>query len=162
MKNFILQLTTGGKWIINQQEAELIAKAESDLSITITRLGIVAPKRMMIVYPQSSSEQIEARKEIKRGFLHDGTKVIRQFGEIVCDQGQVVDDNGNYKPVRPDSNYYPEVAKDCFFSPEEWENVKLLTLDERKNLILGLLPSRNENIENRQIDIKKLSENFSM
>jgi hypothetical protein len=50
----------------------------------------------------------------------------------------VPDDNGNYKPVTLNTDYYPEVARDCVFTTREWEEYKSLPLSERKEKILLL------------------------
>lgn len=121
---FILQFTTGEKFIINQDEAEAIGKARDDQSITIKRLGMIVQKRMCLIYPEKSSDRIEDRKKQTNGRLHDGSKATRHFGQWVDANNQVADDKGNYGYVRFNTEYYPEVAMDCVASEEEYKQIK--------------------------------------
>jgi hypothetical protein len=135
---YVLELTIGGKYEINTNEAIAISKADEEKSITINRLGLVFPKRIAVVYPEHLADQTEERRNQKFGFLHDGSRVVRYFGQWICDNGFVPDDTGKYQPVTIDAKYYPEVARDCVFTPQEWEQVKHLTTTERKEKILSL------------------------
>lgn len=120
--NYILALTTGEKFIINKQEAENIVKA-GDM-ITIKRLGLMVQKRMVQVYPQNHPDMIDDRKKQQTGILHDGSRAIRHFGQWVADTGLIPDDNGNYKPVKLDTEYYPEIATDCLATEEEYNQMQ--------------------------------------
>ena len=142
MNIFILQLTTGGEFRINESEASAIATASDDKSITIKRLGIIVPKRMAIVYP----EELEIVKEqLQTGRLHDGTRVKRQFGQWVTEKS-AVDDKGNYSPVRPNPEYYPEAYSDNVFTEEEYQNFKVLPEVEKQKLLKTSEP-RKSNLE---------------
>ena len=43
--NYILALTTGEKFIISKDEAELVIKTDNDDSIAIKRIGLMVQKR---------------------------------------------------------------------------------------------------------------------
>ncbi len=149
MNTFILEFTTGEKFRINKQEAELIASAKEDQSITLKRLGIVAQKRMCLIYPEHSPDRLEERRKQQYGRLHDGTKVRRHFGQWVMDSGLVPDDNGNYQPVSLDRNWYPEIALDVVATEQEFLLLKearkdyyeFLGIDERIGRIENNNPS---------------------
>lgn len=131
---FILELTTGGHFEIEEKEARTIAAAANDQTITLTRLGIVVPKRMVIMYPVTN--QPVDRKEQKMGVLHDGTRVRRHFGEWV-DHNSMPDDKGNYTPVRLDLSYYPEIAMDRVATPEEYQQIREGNADYYEYLKIG-------------------------
>jgi hypothetical protein len=70
------------------------------------------------------------------GVLHDGSRVIRQFGQWFCLNGDV-NEKGHYE-IRPDPQYFPEVAMDCVPSVKTFElKYKSLPLAERKIAICG-------------------------
>ena len=71
----------------------------------------------------------------KLGVLHDGTPVIRQFGEWMCMDGNQ-DEAGRYQ-TRPSMRYYPEVAVDTVPSFKDYQRrFKSLALEDRKALML--------------------------
>lgn len=57
--------------------------------------------------------------EIIHGRLHDGTKVIKRFGEWK---------DASNPNVILDQSYYPEIAKDEILNEEEYANAKLLEI----------------------------------
>lgn len=57
--------------------------------------------------------RVIAKKEITEGRLHDGTKVIKRFGEWK---------DAHNPDVRLDYGYYPELATDTVMSEEEWQS----------------------------------------
>ena len=122
--NYILQFTTGEKFIINQQEAEMIIKADDDNAIAIKRLGLMVQKRMCLIYPEHSADRLEERRKQQTGILHDGTNVRKHFGQWITDTGLVPDDNGDYQPIRLDRQYYPEIALDAVATEEEFLKIK--------------------------------------
>ena len=64
--------------------------------------------------------RVIAKKEITEGRLHDGTRVIKRFGEWV--------DKHN-PDVKLDYSYYPELANDTVQSEEEYS--KQLKLENK-------------------------------
>ena len=146
MQKFILQFTTGEKFTINQQEAELIAKANEDQSITLKRLGMVVQKRMCLVYPEHSADRLEERRKQQTGVLHDGANVRKHFGQWIMDNGFVPDDDGNYQPIRLDKEYYPEVALDAVATEEEFSQI--ITSKQNYYEFLGI-SDRTKRLENK-------------
>ena len=70
------------------------------------------------------------------GVLHDGSRVVRQFGEWMCDDGERND--AGYLTTRPDPRFYPEVAKDCVPSVKTYETkFAALPPSERKLAMCG-------------------------
>lgn len=137
MLDYIIKFTTGGQVEINEEEYKAILNASDNASIWLKRLGIMVQKRMVQVFPKNIADQMKDRKKQQIGILHDGTKVRRHFGQWVVDGDDVPDDKGNYVPVKLDKNYYPEVARDCVFSIEEFEKIKHLSTQERLEKIGG-------------------------
>ena len=78
----------------------------------------------------------------KIGVLHDGTRVVKQFGEWFCMSGEH-DEAGHYA-VRPDSAFYPEIMMDCVPSVETYERkYAALPIEQRKALMIeGKDPER--------------------
>jgi len=67
------------------------------------------------------------KKELTKGRLHDGTDVVKQFGTW----------KSVYSPEAVlDAGYYPEIARDCVWSEEEYQAVKDLPTAEKARLIL--------------------------
>lgn len=134
---FILQFTTGEKFKITKEEAELIAGASDNQSITIKRLGMVVQKRMAQIYPIEHPDVIDDRKRQLTGILHDGTKVRRHFGEWVCADNLVPDDTGDYVPVKLDRQYYPEVALDNVATEQEFKQIRDECLNYNEFMQIG-------------------------
>jgi len=63
----------------------------------------------------------ESRGDQSVGYLHDGTRVIRQFGRWVCDDGHM--DEKGLLLTMPSREYYPEVAVDLVASVDEWQSI---------------------------------------
>jgi len=135
---YILKTIDKIQFKISEEEYKGYLQANSDDHLTF-RNGVSVKKTMIaIIYPENSTDVIEDRREQKHGILHDGTKVIRHFGQWVLDSGMVPDDKGNYQPIVIDKNYFPEVARDCVLTPGEFEKIKHLSTAERKGIVLKL------------------------
>lgn len=143
---FILAFTTGEKFRINKQEAELIIKADDKNSIAIKRLGLMVQKRMCLIYPEYTADRLEERKKQQTGILHDGTNVRKHFGQWIFDSGLVPDDNGDYQPVRLDKEYYPEVALDAVATEEEF--LKIIETKQNYYEFLGI-SDRTKRLNNK-------------
>lgn len=74
-------------------------------------------------------------EQAKFGMLHDGTRVVRQFGEWFCMQGER--DENNLYAVRPDLQHYPEVRANRVPSIEMFE-AKFISLSKPERLALML------------------------
>ncbi len=95
----------------------------------------IQKSRVENFFPETMQNQIEEKKEMQTGRLHDGTRAKRHFGQWVT-ENMAVDDKGNYVPVRIDPHYYPEVARDCVVSETEFEKLKELPVAERLQKML--------------------------
>lgn len=117
-------------------ESEFAAMMESQNPLVhFPRLNRGINKLTISTYGPTESAD---RSGQKLGVLHDGTPVIRQFGEWV-DAGSPVDEQGRHT-VKLDAQFYPEVAADCVPTPQEFEaEYRHLTPDQRrmKMLVLG-------------------------
>lgn len=60
--------------------------------------------------------KVIAKKEQTKGRLHDGTRVVKQFGRWVDE---------NNPSVTLDLNYYPEIANDTVLTEEEYDTKRL-------------------------------------
>lgn len=91
------------------------------------------------IYP---SENEPKETEHTLGVLHDGSRVVRQFGQWYCIDGQK-NENGHYE-TRPDPNFFPEVMMDSVPSVQEYETkYSALPFEERKALMsAGFDPRR--------------------
>ena len=134
--NYILALTTGEKFIISKDEAELVIKTDNDDSIAIKRIGLMVQKRMCLIYPKHSADRLEERRKQQTGILHDGTNVRKHFGQWVADTGLVPDDNGDYQPIRLDRQYYPEISLDAVATEEEF--FKIIETNQNYYEFLGI------------------------
>lgn len=66
----------------------------------------------------------ENRTKSIKGVLHTGERAIRYWGQWYLDNGSYLDDPKTGLPTKPekilDPTHYPEVAKDCVPTPEEY------------------------------------------
>lgn len=94
------------------------------------------------IYPEEALDKNET------GRLHDGTKVIKKFGQWV---------DARTPDVRLDPSYYPEVATDGVLSELEWKRGKLDDFegDERRKVYNFLVGKREvEADEQRALENK--------
>lgn len=134
--NFIVKTMGGEKITITEQEYKLLLNASGLVAFPSNGITINT-SRIEAVYPEEAADKIEKKRDQQMGVLHDGTLVRRHFGVWVDAGNQVADDKGNYTPVRIDSEYYPEVARDCVPTQEEFESkYRALPITERKTLML--------------------------
>src|SRR3990167_9905185 len=87
---------------------------------------------VMQILPKEDYERGVDRQDQREGMLHDGTKVIKHFGQW-CIAGEIDDIGKPTKIINP--RYYPEIAKDCVpTSQEYYEKYAHLPLPQRKIL----------------------------
>ena len=138
MKKFVLSIFNGGEYIINEEEYKNILNGGD--TVMVKRLLLTFTKKSPYTIMPYETYLLNKKKENKSkqniGILHDGTRVKKYFGEWVVDDGGIVNDNGNYQPVKLDPKYYPEVARDCVPTIEEFDEIKKLPNNERLDLIL--------------------------
>lgn len=126
---------SGEKIEVTKSEYEAIMKAEK--GVFIPRLEVFINRSFIAVaYPVNNADQIEERKNQQEGVLHDGIRVRRHFGQWVDAYNQVPDDNGKYVTVKFDETYYPEIARDCVPTPQEFEKIRHLDKASRLEIIL--------------------------
>jgi len=158
MANYIIKFIGGGTLKITKE----------DFNNLMGKSGLIGIKSCGQVVNTSSISRIlseedyekEKEKENEKGsnlgVLHDGTPVIRYFGVWYSD-GEF-DENG--RPYqRIDQTYYKEVARDCVYTPNQYERIKHLPKEKRLEIMLG--GSKEENIRigsgfKKLGDIKKL------
>jgi len=135
-------MMSGENYLVNKSEYLSIMKAEK--GVFIPRIGVFINKSSVsTAYPNEL--EVYERKELTTGYLHDGTRVKRHFGQWVDADNMAVDDKGNYSPVRISPEYYPEVAKHCVMTEEEYLKVKHLPKEDRLKLMVGVEPKRTSN-----------------
>lgn len=105
---YVLKTFDKTEFTISEVEALAIAEAMNagkQKAITLQGNIIVLSSISAILKEEKALEHEDM--EAKFGVLHDGTRVIRQFGEWFCLSGER--DKNNLYEVRPDIEYYPEV-----------------------------------------------------
>lgn len=98
---------------IGGSEKGLVFLPDANISINTHSIAKIEPEI------KKKIDLLEDRKENKDGVLHDGTHVVRQYGKW-CDPSGPVDENGNYLRNNFNPSYYPELARDCVPSPDEY------------------------------------------
>jgi len=94
---------------ITEEEYQKILKSKTDGLIFIESIrGMINMRSVETILP----ENIAPKKEQTSGVLHDGTKVVKDFG--------VWRDANNYN-VRLDPTYYPEISNDTVMTYEEYK-----------------------------------------
>lgn len=155
---YLIKMMGGERFSVTDEEFQVIALASTPVFIKSCK-SVVNPKSISAMYPEHIADKIENRKELQHGVLHDGTRVKRNFGQIVDADRQVVDDNGKYCPVRLNPEYYPEVALDLMFTEEEFERVKTLSSPERLELLIGRHEDRLKRISYSDKGLEKITFN---
>ncbi len=110
--------------IIKMMSGDLIAITEKEYqSLAKLKSGLVFIPSLDEMLNVSSIERVMTEEGYKKiathGILHDGTKVIKRFGEWV---------SAKAPEVKLDRNFYPEITKDTVEAvlPEEFQEVKML------------------------------------
>lgn len=111
-----ITMSTGEKYNITREEAINIQNGEMKGLVLVP--SIQSYINLSFVVSVISEDRIDKSKQ-QTGRLHDGTRVIKRFGEWKDA------DNPN---VKLDYSHYPELAEDTVMTEEEYENKqKLLT-----------------------------------
>lgn len=140
------------KYRVTDSEALAIGNALNDgKQKAVTLQGdIVLLASISGITREEKMQEYEEEKDHKHGVLHDGTRVVKQFGEWFCMSGDK-DEDGHYC-VRPNIEYYPEVKMNCVPSVETYqEKYAQLPADERKALMCAGKDERRY-IENRGME----------
>lgn len=133
---YILKTFDKTQFEISDEEAVKIAAVMNDgtAKTVAIRGNVIAVSAISGLLKDEVARESEGNDH-KLGILHDGTRVIRQFGEWMCMDSNF-DEAGRYS-TRPDPRYYPEVAVDTVPSVEDYHRrFKHLALEERKALML--------------------------
>lgn len=135
MNIFEVRLMNGQSTTITEEEYRKLQGKTGLVFVPSTGETInMASVSHILPYEESSDRSTQ-----KIGVLHDGTRVMRQFGEWV-DLDSPMDERGLHT-VRLDPAYYPEVARDCVPTPEEFEReYRALPVAERKTKMLAAKP----------------------
>lgn len=128
--NYTITLHNKTEYQVTQEELGAILQGNG--LIHIRRLGVGISKSAISNY--GPSENIK-RNLGATGVLHDGTFVVRQFGQWYLQSGDR-DEGGRYLNVI-DSRHYPEVSYDCVPSPQDYQGMASLPRSERLKLIVG-------------------------
>jgi hypothetical protein len=145
MTKFILKTIHGDRITITGEQHAKILKATTDI-IALDN-GITIRKNVIAtIFPESQADEIENKKQQQTGILHDGTRVIRHFGEWILPE-YVPNDSGKDVPVKIDPTYYPEVAADFVPTEKEYhEKYEHLPRDKRLAAIMGDVPRSRKRI----------------
>ena len=152
---YILKTIQGDKIIITDKEYKSYLSDKSDVVFFKDKSITIKKSMVAIIYPESQSSFLEAKKKQQIGVLHDGQLVRRHFGQWVLYDETYPDDNGNYSPVVVDSSFYPEIARDCVPTQEEFEKMEHLSYEKRLELIIG---DHEKLIGKRTGEIKQIGE----
>lgn len=109
-----LKLSGGETYIITEKEAQELLLGDKKGLVGINSLqGSVNMSFVTSIIPENKID----RSKMTRGVLHDGTVVVKRFGEW---------SDANNPDVFLDRTYYPEIAKDTVMTEEEYNKQKLL------------------------------------
>ncbi len=138
MKMYIVKMMSKDKIDITEEEYQKIIASKASGLIFIERLkGSINLNSVESILPE---ELITG--EMTEGYLHDGTRVVKQFGIWV---------DASNPDVKLDRSYYPELAEDRIFSKKEMEKIKGI---KRQDLIYylysGKLPEENKLLDNNK------------
>ena len=132
--DFILKTMDGNKYKITEDEYK--KAIIGDGLLVFKSCGVTINKsRIESIFPEAMADDVEKKNAQQTGRLHDGTRVIRHFGEWVDADSMAIDNKGNCVHVRLDRAYYPEVASDKVFTEEEYEQAKALPIEERRLML---------------------------
>lgn len=118
---YIIKMMDNTKFRVSRETYQKLSGKEGlvfipELNVTINLSSVSS------IYPVSDKKKVEGGGQVE-GFLHDGTRVIKKFGEWVIAGEETPDDKGNSQPVKLDKQYYPEVAADCVATTEEYQEI---------------------------------------
>jgi hypothetical protein len=135
--SFIVKMINNDRHVLTEEEYAALIR---DGGVACNRTGVfVNLKSVADAFPEEASDEIEGRQKQTQGVLHDGTRVVKQFGEWF-DADSTPDQRG-LRTVRLDPAYYPEVARDNVPTPEEFEReYRALPIAERKAKMLSAKP----------------------
>ena len=123
MNEFIIKTMSGDLIKISHEEYQgllgkqgLVFIKSLGEAINTSRIERIMP--LHIYQDQEKRKRLENRAKSNSGVLHTGEKAIYYFGRWYLDDG-FTDEKGKPDKVL-DPTYYPEVARDCLPTPEEF------------------------------------------
>ena|SRR3990167_3836626 len=103
--------------------------------IDVEMIAVIKPQELKTKYDW------EKRQKMTEGYLHTGERAVKQFG-IWYDPSGERNESGKLLTMY-DSEYYPEVARDCIATLDEWQELKQLPRKERlAKMLEGGKPAR--------------------
>lgn len=102
---YIIKTVDGATIPITEKQYTEILEAEANGQQRVFVKGAAIRLNTCNFYPEHFLEQ-------KEGYLHDGTKVIKKFGEWR---------DARNPDLRLDASYYPEIVRDEVYTPSEWK-----------------------------------------
>lgn len=143
MAYFIISFKNGDEVKITESEYKQLAGRIGLVFFPSTGQTInIDPSTIVRIYPENNVDKLLDRRESKFGILHDGTPVMRYFGQWYLDDGTRIENPKTGVADRPekmvDPTYYPEVARDCVPTREEFEELAHLPLEKRLEAIIGI------------------------
>lgn len=111
--HYIIKMMSKAEVFITEEEYQrLIASKASGLVFIESLKGTINLNSVEFILPENL-----VKKELSAGRLHDGTRVIKRFGEWK---------DANNPELHLDSQFYPEILKDEVMSEEQYNSQKLL------------------------------------
>ena len=110
-------LKTYDKNVIDLTDTEangILEAMAQNKEMVIVRGSMIKTANISGIYNNAS----ESRGDQNVGYLHDGTRVIKQFGRWVCDDGHM--DEKGFLLTYPSREYYSEVSADLVATIDEW------------------------------------------
>jgi hypothetical protein len=131
--NYLVRLMNKSEVLITGQEYQNLA-GKSGLVHIPSQDRIINTNSVVEIVSEEDVKQERTNNLI--GVLHDGKPAVRQFGRWYADDGNI-DEQGKLQTA-VDPLYYPEVARDCVPSPQEYyEKYAELPKEERLKLMIG-------------------------
>ena len=122
---YIVEFMGGGQSSMNEEEFKNLAGKSGAIFIpSINQIINLNSVKRILPEEKYNLELRESRTKSIKGVLHTGERAIRYWGQWNLDNGSYLDDSKTGLPTKPekilDPTYYPEVAKDCVPTPEEY------------------------------------------
>jgi hypothetical protein len=121
---------------ITEEEFKKIAKTEGKVFIQSCN-SLINMANVSAIYPSHDADRITEKKSGEIRLTSDGEKWQNYFGNWIVPNDRALNDGGEFQSVYGDRSYYPEIARDCLFTPAEFEAVKHLSRPERLSILIG-------------------------
>lgn len=136
MNMYVIRFIDGSKLHITEEEYQKLA-GKTGLVFFPDSKQTINLSSVSRIYPMTEEARSTDRSKQTQGILHDGSVVVKQFGQWFLLDGEK-DEKGNLE-TRPDPEFYPEIRYNCIPTPQEYENTfKFLPVAEWTENILFL------------------------